>query len=151
MPKSDRIEVDLSAPPKLSKFGKFVMQSDTFVLDLSPGHFQEWADGCAKAIEDSIGRISGPPKPSTIERRGPGRLFNVTGYLANGITGRVFRAGFEIAGPIGRLANDYVTKKLIRRVAVLRRLKRLFEHARKGQLESLKKMMYVRKRVKKAA
>lgn len=81
---------------KLLKVGRFSkggnlkaaveIQGDTLEVELDPKLF---AEPVITALRNEtvkrIGAISVAPSPATVEKRGPGKLFNVSGYLRSGI------------------------------------------------------------------
>lgn len=61
-------------PIRIKTRGKFAVTIDHDLVKVLASQFLD-------TVKTRINAISTPPKPATIKRRGPGRLFNVTGQL----------------------------------------------------------------------
>ncbi len=92
------------------------ISGETLEVDLDPKNF---AEPVAKALRDEISRriaaINVEAAPATIKRRGPGKLFNVTGYLRSGILQNFAEAQghWRIMLPAGRELPRPVLNRLI--------------------------------------
>jgi hypothetical protein len=99
--------------PRTRKKGGAEMRSDyAIIFDTDPKNIKPMAEAAVEVVEREINAIRDQPAQSTIKRRGPGRLFNVTGRLKKGI--RLKRKGktFEIHAPADRLRVDKVRERL---------------------------------------
>jgi hypothetical protein len=93
--------------------GRNEIKSDfAIVFDPDVKHLKPLGAAMMKVIKREINAIYTPPAAATVRRRGPGRLFNVTGRLKKGM--RLRRRGdtWEIEAPANRLTVNKVRERL---------------------------------------
>jgi hypothetical protein len=120
--------------PKMRTNSVTMTPDCAIVLDPDAKNLKLYGEALAEVVQREIKAISTPPARSTVKRRGPGKLFNVTGYLRRRIRLRRARKGWEVQAPVGRLEIEPIRKRLLEVAPNLGNADRLVALAR-GQLD----------------
>lgn len=92
---------------------KVNIDMDIIEIELDPKKFPEPViDAIHREVTRRIGAITKLPAPATIERRGRGPLFNVTGTLRGGITKEFVGNGWALLLPASRALPRLARRKL---------------------------------------
>lgn len=117
--RSKKIVLD---PNSRNQVGAVVIKGDVVEIDLSPRELLgPGVEAMVKQIKTGIRRLRKPVTESTIKRRGPGKPFQVTGRLIEGIEA-LWSDDWAIVHGGDRLDVEFVKSLLQRRVSSLRRL-----------------------------
>ncbi len=125
------------AAPKLSGPGVTITGTD-ITIDLSDeAVLGAIAPSIKEGFEDAIRNTRAQPKPSTIDRRGPGRFFNVTGRFLNSLESRLKDGdGYQLIGYLSKSVRGW----LFRRIPSARPQRILTKYAKKWAREFGKKV-----------
>jgi len=126
---SDRQNLIKIAPRLKSKGMTFVAKS-TLVFDLRTKSLEPLAREAAAQVRKGIEQARGTPANSTIKRRGPGRIWNVTHHLARSIKLELTDDVWSITAPADRLLEGYLFRMLRKAVPVIDDARKLLRKLR---------------------
>ena len=97
------------------------------------------AEPLEKATKDAVAHPFNDPQPSTVKRRGAGRMHSVTGALRSGIKAVVSGGRLDIVAPADHFKHWFPKARLFQTTALNRMAKAVREAAKKALPKAFKR------------